>query len=144
MKGTIEDVYEDAKNVNLPILTPEKVFFNGEVTQIIAETPEGAMGIMADHMPSIAVVSDSLLKVEENGVWRRAAVGQGIMAVSTAGIEFFVDTAEWAEDIDVQRSEQALHRAEERLRGSLSHTEYLRTHTAIARATARLKTAQSR
>jgi len=132
------------KNVKLSILTPEKVFFDGEVSQIIAETPEGAMGIMTGHMPSVAVVSDSLLNVEENGVWRSAAIGQGIMDVSPAGIEFFVDTAEWAEDIDVLRSQKALQRAEERLRGSLSHNDYLRTRTAIARATARLKTAQSR
>ena len=132
------------KNVNLSILTPEKLFFKGEVSQIIAETPDGEMGIMTGHMPSIAVISDSLLKVQENGVWRSAAVGQGIMDVSAAGIEFFVDTAEWAEDIDVPRSEKALHRAEERLHGSLSHAEYLRTHTAVARATARLKAAQGK
>jgi len=132
------------KNVNLSILTPEKVFFKGEVSQITAETSEGEMGIMAGHMPIIAVISDSFLKVDENGAWRGAALGQGIMNVSSAGIEFFVDTAEWAEDIDVQRSEKALRRAEERLRRSLSHTEYLRTQTAIARATARLKTAQNK
>ena len=130
------------KNVKLSILTPEKVFFDGEVSQIVAVTPEGEMGIMAGHMPSIAVVSDSLLRIEENGTWRSAALGQGIMDVSAAGIEFFVDTAEWDKDIDVQRSEKALQRAEKRLRGRLSHTEYLRTLTAVARATARLKTAQ--
>jgi len=132
------------KNVKLSILTPEKLFFAGEVTQIVAETPEGEMGIMAGHMPSIAVVSDSLLKIEENGVWRSAALGQGIMNVSLGGIEFFTDTAEWDEEIDVPRSQKALQRAEERLRGSLSHTEYLRTHTAVSRAKARLKTAQSK
>ena len=133
------------KNVRLSILTPEKFFFEGEVSQVIAQTPEGEMGIMAGHMPSIAVVSDSLLKVEENGVWRSAALGQGIMNVSASGIEFFVDTAEWGEDIDVQRSEKALHRAEDRLHsGNLSQTEYLRTRTAIARATARLRTAHNR
>jgi len=133
------------KNVKLSILTPEKVFFNGEVSQIIAETPEGEMGIMIGHMPSIAVVSDSLLKIEENGSWRSAALGQGIMDVSSSGIEFFVDTAEWGEDIDVQRSEKALHRAEDRLHyGNLSRADYIRTRAAIARATARLKTAHSR
>jgi len=131
------------KNVKLSILTPEKVFFKGEVSQVIAETPDGEMGVMAGHMPCISVISDSLLKVEENGVWRSAALGQGVMNVASGGIEFFTDTAEWAEDIDVPRSEKALHRAEKRLRGSLSHTEYLRTHTAVARAKARLETAQS-
>jgi len=132
------------KNVKLSILTPEKVFFDGDVSQIVTETPEGQMGIMAGHMPSIAVVSDSLLRIQENGAWRNAALGQGIMNVSSGGIEFFVDTAEWDEDIDVPRSQKALKRAEERLRGSLSHNDYLRSRTAIARATARLKTAQNR
>ncbi|MCL2230307.1 MAG: hypothetical protein FWC01_04375, partial [Treponema sp.] len=75
---------------------------------------------------------------------RNAALGQGIMDVSAAGIEFFVDTAEWDEEIDVPRSQKALQRAEERLRGSLSHNDYIRTRTAVARATARLKTAQNR
>ena len=131
------------KNVKLSILTPEKVFFNGEVSQIVAVTPEGEMGIMAEHMPCIVVVSDSLLKVQQNGEWRNAALGQGVMDVSLEGIEFFVDTAEWDEDIDVQRSEKALYNAKKRLRGSLSHNEYLRVNTAIARATARLKTAHS-
>jgi len=131
------------KNVKLSILTPEKVFFNGEVSQIVAQTPEGEMGIMAEHMPCIVVVSDSLLKVQQNGEWRNAALGQGVMDVSLEGIEFFVDTAEWDEDIDVQRSEKALYNAKKRLRGSLSHNEYLRVNTAIARATARLKTAHS-
>jgi len=132
------------KNVKLSILTPEKVFFEGDVSQIIAQTPDGEMGIMIGHMPSIAVVSDSLLKIQENDAWRNAALGQGIMDVSAAGIEFFVDTAEWDEEIDVPRSQKALQRAEERLRGSLSHNDYIRTRTAVARATARLKTAQNR
>jgi F-type H+-transporting ATPase subunit epsilon len=58
--------------------------------------------------------------------------------MSAGGAEFFVDTAEWAEDIDILRSQAALRRAEERMRGKLSHTEYLHTHAAVARATARL------
>ncbi|MCL2277093.1 MAG: ATP synthase F1 subunit epsilon [Treponema sp.] len=132
------------KNVKLSILTPDKVFFEGEVSQVIAKTPKGEMGVLTGHMPSAAVISDSPLKIEENGAWRSAALGQGIMNVSSCGIEFFVDTAEWDEDIDVPRSEKALQRAEERLRGHLSHIEYLRTRTAIARATARLKTAKNR
>jgi F-type H+-transporting ATPase subunit epsilon len=130
------------KTFRLSIFTPDKVFFDDEITQVAVTTPEGEMGIMADYMPSIAVVSEGILKVEKSGVWHSAAVSQGFMEVSAAGIELFVDSAEWAEDIDVLRSETALHRAEERLRSNLSHTEYLRTHAAVARATARLKAAQ--
>jgi F-type H+-transporting ATPase subunit epsilon len=127
------------KTFKLSIYTPEKLFFDNEVTQVIFATPEGVISIMADYMPSIAVVSEGVLRVEKDNAWHSAAVSQGFMDVSASGAEFFVDTAEWAEDIDVLRSKAALHRAEERLRGKLSHTEYLHTHAAVARATARLK-----
>jgi F-type H+-transporting ATPase subunit epsilon len=132
------------KNFNVTILTPEKVFFKDEVTHIIVTTPEGDMGILAEHMPIIGIVFEGILKVEQNGVWRGAAVGQGFFDVSEAGVEFFVDSAEWAEDIDVSRSKMALERAEKRIHSNLSHTEYLRTHAAITRARVRLKVARSK
>jgi F-type H+-transporting ATPase subunit epsilon len=131
------------KTFKLSIYTPEKKFYDDDVTQAIVSTPEGVIGIMADYMPSIAIVSECVLKVEKDGAWHSAAVSQGFMDMSAAGAEVFVDTAEWAEDIDVLRSEAALRRAEQRLRDKLSYTEYVHTHAAVARATARLKATQT-
>jgi len=48
---------------NLLIITPEKVFFRSEVTQLIITTPEGDMGVMVGHMPVITVVPESLIKI---------------------------------------------------------------------------------
>jgi F-type H+-transporting ATPase subunit epsilon len=132
------------KTFKLSIYTPEKKFFDDEVTQVIVSTPEGVIGVMADYMPSINLVSEGVLKVEKDNVWHNAAVSQGFMDMSASVAEFFVDTAEWDEDIDVLRSEAALRRASERLRGKLSHTEYLHTHAAVARATARLNATRSK
>ena len=131
------------RDFNINILTPEKVFFTGEVTHVIVATPEGEMGIMAEHMHSIGIVFEGILKVERDDAWHWAAVGQGFFEVMAAGVEFFVDSAEWAEEIDVSRSEMALKRAEKRLQGNLSQTDYLRTHAAIARARVRLSLAKS-
>jgi F-type H+-transporting ATPase subunit epsilon len=132
------------KTFRLIILTPDKDFFEDEVTEVIVKTPEGEIGILAEHMPIIAVVIESILKVEKDGQWHNAAVGQGFLDSTSDVVELFVDSAEWAEDIDVLRSEAALHRAEERLRGKLTHAEYLRTHTAVARATARIGATKSK
>ena len=126
------------KTFEFHVMTPENNFFDDEVTQIIISTPEGEMGIMADHMPVIAVVTESVLRIEKDGEWRNAAIGQGFLEMTSDIVELFVDSAEWAEDIDIQRSETALHRAEDRLHGKLTHVEYIRTHAAVARATARL------
>ena len=132
------------KTFKLLVMTPEKEFINDDVTQIIISTPDGDMGMMAEHMPVIAAVTESVLRVERDGKWHNAAIGQGFLEMTSKIVEIFVDSAEWAKDVDAQRSEAALQRAEERLRGKLSHTEYLRTHAAVARATARLKAVKSK
>ena len=132
------------KTYKLLVMTPEKEFLSGDVTHIILSTPDGDMGIMADHMPVIAVLTEGVLRIEKDGVWRNAAIGQGFLDMTSDVVELFVDSAEWAEDIDVPRSEAALHRAEERLHMNLSHTEYLRSHAAVARANVRLKATKKR
>jgi F-type H+-transporting ATPase subunit epsilon len=133
-------------NLKLLILTPDKVFYEGEVAQVIVTTPEGEMGIMAQHMPIIAVIPESdLVIIQGDGRRHEASVSQGFLDLTETDLEIFVDSAEWAEDIDVGRAEAALHRAEERLSDKqLSHTEYLRTHAAVSRATARIRAAKSR
>jgi len=130
------------KTFRLLVMTPEKEFFNDDVAQIIISTPDGDMGIMAEHMPVIAVVTESVLRVERDGVWHNAAIGQGFLEMTSGAVELFVDSAEWGEEIDVTRSEMALHRAEERLLTNLSHTGHLQAHAAAARATARINAAR--
>ena len=130
------------KTFKLLVMTPEKEFLSGEVTHIIVSTPDGDMGIMADHMPIIAVVTESVLRVERDGAWSSAAIGQGFLDMTSDIVELFIDSAEWIEAIDVPHSEAASHRAVELLRGDMSHTEYLRTHTAVARATVRANKAK--
>ena len=102
-------------NFNLLIVTPEKVFFRNAVTQLIVTAPEGDMGVMAGHMPVITIVPECLIRIENDGGWQSAAVGRGFLEVSGSHVELFVDTAEWAGDIDIVRTEAALRRAEERL-----------------------------
>lgn len=102
------------------------------------------MGVMAGHAITVAAVAEGTLDIQtESGEWRVSAISRGFAEVRGALVELFVDTVEWGGDIDTVRAAEALHRAEERLKSSLSKVEYLRTQTAIARATARLKAANT-
>ena len=121
------------------ILCPEKDFFIGEVREIIFSTPEGSIGIMAGHAPLFAAVSEGIMEVLISDEWKTAAVGQGFCELSYHRAEFYLDTAEWAEDIDVARAQEALDRAEHRIHSTLSRQEYLRTQASVSRALARLK-----
>jgi F-type H+-transporting ATPase subunit epsilon len=126
----------------LDILTADKSFASQSVRQVVFSTPTGRMGVLAGHMPMIAAVFENPLEIQtEDGVWKTAAVGRGFAEIMPDRARFYLDTVEWADEIDVIRAKEALERASSRLKGSLNHMEYVRTHAAIARAMTRLKVA---
>ena len=133
----------DDTRLSLQILSPEKCFFDGEVDEIVFSTPEGSIGIMDGHSPMIAAVSEGVVEILADGDWKIAAIGQGFCEITYHRAVFYLDTAEWAEDIDVARAREALERANHRIHNIQSRQEYLRTQASISRALARLKAAES-
>ena len=133
----------DSSSFSLKILTPEKDFYEGEASEVIFSTPEGSIGIMSGHAPMIASVAEGIIDILVGNEWRTAATGQGFVEVAYDKTEFFVDTAEWADEIDAVRAKEALERAEHRMRSNINRMEFLRTQAAMSRAMARLKTVET-
>ena len=133
----------DSTLFSLAIVTPEKDFFESEVNEVVFSTSEGSVGIMAGHEPLFAAVSEGVVEIFVDGEWKIAAVGQGFCEVSYHKTKFYLDTAEWADEIDIVRAKEALERAAQRIQSSLSQLEYIRTQAALSRALARLKATES-
>ena len=129
--------------LSLTILSPEKDFFEGEVDEVVFSTPEGSIGIMGGHAPMIAAVCEGVVEILVDGDWKIAAVGQGFCEINYHHAEFYLDTAEWADDIDIARAEQALERANQRVNNIKNRQEYMRSKASMSRALARLKAVES-
>ena len=127
----------------LKILSPEKKFFEGNVDEVVFSTPEGSIGIMGGHSPMIAAVSEGVIDICVDGEWKVAAVGQGFCEITYHNGEFYLDTAEWADEIDIIRAKEALDRANHRIHNNQSRQEYLRTQASMSRALARLKAVET-
>ena len=102
---------------SLQIITPEKIFFEGEVQRVIVRTTEGDVGILAKHEKYVAALPSGPVKITmPDGTERLAALSGGPVKVSPSMTEILANGVEWAEDIDVdwaKRSEQdALRRKE--------------------------------
>lgn len=101
----------------LKIITPEKTFFDGETTQIVVRTSEGDTGILAGHIDYVSNILTGPLRVkQENGEYRTAAVAEGIIIVSNGEVTVLPQSAEWADEIDLERAESAKHRAEVKIK----------------------------
>jgi F-type H+-transporting ATPase subunit epsilon len=122
----------------IEILTPERKFFWGDVESVIVKTPTGEMGILKDHMPIVVLIDTGAIQIKKDGEWFEAVLSQGFMEVKQNKAVILVDTAEWPDEIDMNRAKAAKERAEERMLRKLNHTEYIRSKAALERAMARL------
>jgi len=128
-----------ASTFYLEIITPNRIFFSGEVESISLRTPMGGMGVLKGHIPMVVGVDVGPIKIKKDGEVLEAVLTEGFMEVKQDKVVILVDTAEWPHEIDRNRAEAAKRRAEERLHRQLSQIEYIRSKAALARAMARLK-----
>lgn len=124
----------------LRIVTPEKIFFEDDVLQLISRTAEGNIGVMAGHVPYAANIVPSTLKIKEaNGKdFRIAAVADGFIKVSSDETIVVTSAVEWAEDIDVVRAQHAKESAERKIKENISKKEFERAEQKLKRALNRL------
>ncbi len=123
----------------LEVITPERNFFSGEAECIIFKSIDGEMGVLAKHAPTVTTVNIGPIKIKANDKWIEAVVGDGFAKIMPDKVVIMADSAEYPEEIDVNRAKAAKQRAEERMQKQLSELEYMRSKAALARAMARLK-----
>ncbi len=127
----------------LEVVTPDRKFFTEEVQMVIIKTPDGEMGILKDHTPMVVAVAIGPIRIQKDGEWLEAVISEGFMEIKQDKTVILVDTAEWPNEIDINRARAAKERAEERLQRQLSQVEYTRSRAALAKAMARLKVSKS-
>ncbi|MCT4613174.1 MAG: ATP synthase F1 subunit epsilon [Clostridia bacterium] len=125
------------KQFKLSIVTPDKVFFEQNAEMIIITTTEGEMGILKSHEPVTAVLKIKAIDIISNGERKSAFVAGGFVEVKPDKVRIITDSAEWPEEIDVERATKARERATKRL-GSDKHYNSERVQFALERAEARL------
>ncbi len=124
----------------LEVITPERNFYSGEAECVIFKSIDGEMGVLAKHAPTVTTVNVGPLRIKNaEGKWMEAVVTDGFAKIMPDRVVIMTDTAEYPEEIDINRARAAKQRAEERLQKQLSQLEYMRSKTALARAMARIK-----
>lgn len=132
-----------ASTFKLEIVTPERMFFSGDVETVVLKTPQGEIGILPGHIPLVAAVAVGPLRIKKDGEWVEAVLTEGFMEIKQDKTIILTDTAEWPDEIDENRAEAARVRAEERLHQQISQMEYIRSQAALSRAMARLRVKRS-
>ena len=100
----------------LEIITAERQVFSDEVDMVVAPGIDGQLGILPRHAPLMTMLKPGELTVRKAGEEDMyVAVSGGFMEVLGNRVSILADACERSDEIDEERAQQAVQRAQERL-----------------------------
>lgn len=127
-------------NFTLNILAAEKPFFQGECISVVVPISDGQYGIMANHSDMIAAIVPGIVKITDSiGKEAIAVVSEGLIKVEDNSVLLLVDTAEHPEEINENWAKQSAEEAKEAMLQKKSIKDYYIAQAKMARAINRLK-----
>jgi len=130
--------------IKFKIVTPEKTVYEDQIDQLTLPTQEGEITVLPNHIPLISVLQAGELVAKKNGEETAMAVSGGMVEVQKNEITILADTAERAEEIDIQRAEEARERAEKlkEERIQTDEAQYVTAAAMLEKNLARIKVAR--
>lgn len=128
----------DDKYFDLEIISPERTFYKGQVSFLELTTSEGDVGIYKNHIPMTNVIVPGIVTIHEADGVKEAAVHSGFMVILQDSVKIMAEVAEWPDEIDESRANEAKIRAERRLKEGGSGVDVVRAEAALKRSLTRL------
>lgn len=128
-----------AELFQLQIIAPNRIFYDSQVTMVEMTTGEGEIGVYAKHLPITTTLEPGIVRIHEKDGVREAAVHAGFVVILQDKVTLMAEVAEWPEEIDVNRAEEAKIRAERRLGSTEANLNTQRAELALRRSLVRIE-----
>ena len=128
----------------LEIVTPDKLFFSEEVKMVIVRGIEGDLAILKNRAPITTPLKIGQVRITQDGEERIAAVVDGYISVMDNKATIVTEAAEWPDEIDVERAEEAKERAKKLLDSKSDGLDSIRAELALKRAINRIQVSKHR
>lgn len=128
-----------AKTFKIKILTLGNIIMDNEVEKLFISSDYGKVELLANHAPSIFSTIPSITTIiDAEGEKHSLFTSKGIINVKNNIVTFCCDSAEYKNDIDLERAQRAKERAEKRIK---DHEKYdvNRAKDALKRAEVRIE-----
>lgn len=130
--------------INLQVVTPEKLAFEGEAEQVSVPTKNGQITILPKHIALVSTIKSGALFIRNGQKEVLMAVYGGFVEVRKNQVLIMTNLAERVEEIDEEKAELARQEAQRRLRekDQLSDVAFADATAALEKSLLRLKVAK--
>ncbi|MDQ0154300.1 F0F1 ATP synthase subunit epsilon [Robertmurraya andreesenii] len=130
------------KTIKVSVVTPDGPVYESDVEMVSVKAESGELGILPGHIPMVAPLQISAVRLKNGGKTEFVAVSGGLLEVRPEQVSILAQAAEVSEDIDVERALKAKERAEQRLREQKQdNIDFRRAELALQRAINRINVA---
>ena len=131
-------------DMTLEIVTAERVVYSEEIDFLVAPGSDGELGVLPRHAPLLTTLDPGEIRVTVGGEETYMFVSGGFLEVLGNRVTILANAAEQADEIDEERAEIALQRAQERIASAPADMDLERALASMRRSAARLGVARRR
>ncbi len=128
-------------HLTLELVTPDRAVVRESVDEIRIPGSEGCLGVLPGHTPLLTSLQVGELWFRQGAETSYAAVAFGFAEILPDRVTILAQIAERAEDIDVERAQEAERRARERLARSVADVDFERARIELMKSLIRLQVA---
>ena len=130
--------------IELIVVTPERQLLQETVVEVTIPGLDGELGILPGHAPLITELGIGELRYRTTTSSQPIllAILRGFAEVLPDRVTLLAETAERAEEIDLERAEASKARAEQRLASNDTNIDWDRATVALQRALIRIQVAR--
>jgi F-type H+-transporting ATPase subunit epsilon len=125
--------------LELQIVTPERLVLAEPVDEVLLPGSEGYLGVLPGHAPLLTALGVGEIEYKVSGKRHHLAVAGGFAEVLRDRVIVLAETAERADEIDLERAREQRARAEAVLRGSPAEAEFEQAQVSFRKALIRLQ-----
>ena len=129
----------------LRVISPDRIFYEGEAIMLELNTLDGLVGIYKNHMPMTYIIEPGVMRITESEESvKEAALHSGFIQILQEEITVLAEAVEWPDEIDENRAKEAQIRAERRLEMKEANLNAQRAELALRRALTRQEVKQNK
>ncbi|WP_101842391.1 F0F1 ATP synthase subunit epsilon [Halobacillus sp. Marseille-P3879] len=126
------------KTLTVSVVTPDGPVLEDAYEMVSCKAESGELGILPGHIPMVAPLTISAVRLKQEGGSERIAVSGGFLEVRPDKVTILAQSAEKPSEIDIDRARRAKERAEQRMANKQSDIDFRRAELALKRAINRL------